>query len=79
MEAFIGYLLAATFGIPAFGTILLLVSAMMSIAIFIQRKRGAAQGIRYPKTLALIGLGMIIFPTVYFLIAISPALFGQNS
>jgi len=79
MDAFLGYLLAATFGLPAFGAVLLFVAAMISVAIFLRRKRGAAHDIRYPKTLTLIGLGMVIVPTLYFVVAIMPVLFGRTS
>ncbi len=67
MEILPWYLLG-TFGLPLFGLVLLLVSAMISAVIILRRRQGHMVEANYPKVLSLIGVSLIVVPSALFLL-----------
>ncbi len=60
--------LAATLGMPVFGAVFLLVAVAISGGIYFSRKTGRSVDADYPKMLFLIASGLIVFPTLLFLL-----------
>ncbi|MEO1240344.1 MAG: hypothetical protein AAFX54_00425 [Pseudomonadota bacterium] len=59
-----------TFGLPAFGVILLAVAGLISATIFLRRRAGHEVDVGHPKVLMIIGISLIVLPTVYFFIVL---------
>ncbi len=60
--------LAATFGMPVFGAVLLLVAVAISSGVYFSSKTGRSLGADDPKMLFLIALALIVIPTLLFLL-----------
>jgi len=58
--------LAMTLGLPLVGLVLLLAAGGLGARALFRRRGGQAGGARYPVKLALIGAGLVAFPTAYF-------------
>jgi|GEM_PF-5797378 len=68
MDAFVGWYVLATLGLPIFGLVLLLVAALIGGVARFQNKTGRVAEENYSRTLAAIGGALVVFPTIYFLV-----------